>query len=924
MLRQIAATTLLFALGPVLAQAPQEATDARQIHWQRSLDDALAVAKATGRPLFLAVNMDGESASDRIVHEEYTDPTFVALTRHCVCLGASLFRHNARDHDDQGHRIPCPRFGEITCGEHMALEPVLFEKYLSDGERVAPRHAVVLADGKKAFDLSLCFDLLDIDKALAAAVAPGLPGNPGALPADTGTVPGGDLDLKEEIDLVFTAEGADWATLAARRDSRGRDALEAALDRTRDEASLLAAVEAIGMQGDRGAVDGLRLLFARAAELPQSVSGPLVGYLAAKPELAQACFTAVRGMLQQAGDLPGEAGADLRARALMPWLVELHTGAMAEHRSLLCACAAVGLLHGRLGAMLIGDYVDMEVPVGSAFVAALRDTGGAVDLAALLQTARAITAQQAQLPKTGGPTDAMPEVKELEQQLDKLDAERAEHKNDPEWYAQYAKASLDLGRRRLEAGQRDAQILLEDAALHFEKALAKAPDRYEWWIERARTAYFLMRFQDQVEYGRKAYAIAAAAAQLPGEQELLQSPVLHDARAVEALRWIGDGDARLLAARADQGAKAQLAGMIDGLRALGIVAASPYSTDKDWISLSSFAGAIGLWRQELAIVQCGAMRFPASRDLRQALNAALWNCGRPDLSGPVADAIAEAHAPSADALWFSGYAWILTAEDARRTERPWLASRAYDTAVGRFARAAQQNQDYADSCSYFIAVAFAGQGMAMAQSGDRSSAASCLATALARHADLSQLKDGLGYDALDLVDKILEWRAGGSHPVAPMQLLDQLDKVVADDPYWAVAVSDSALREALRADGRNPVRKDMETVDAAGNKIVMPMGLPTDEGDEWLRASIEAGRRAVQRARTDADKQPLAQSDTIWAERMFERGKLDGVQAALVEAAPLQGLEPPAADADEAALRALAAQLRERLGEARPRQRDGR
>ncbi|MBL8753443.1 MAG: hypothetical protein JNK15_09095, partial [Planctomycetes bacterium] len=32
-----------------------------QIAWQRSLDDALAIARAERRPLLLAVNMDGES-----------------------------------------------------------------------------------------------------------------------------------------------------------------------------------------------------------------------------------------------------------------------------------------------------------------------------------------------------------------------------------------------------------------------------------------------------------------------------------------------------------------------------------------------------------------------------------------------------------------------------------------------------------------------------------------------------------------------------------------------------------------------------------------------------------------------------------------------------------------------------------------------
>src|SRR6185503_20837320 len=82
---------------------------------------------------------------------------------------ASVFRHNPRDHDEAGRRIPCPRLGECTCGEHMALEPALFERFLSDGERVAPRHALILPDGTKAWDVSLAFDLRDIDRELAAS-----------------------------------------------------------------------------------------------------------------------------------------------------------------------------------------------------------------------------------------------------------------------------------------------------------------------------------------------------------------------------------------------------------------------------------------------------------------------------------------------------------------------------------------------------------------------------------------------------------------------------------------------------------------------------------------------------------------------------------------------------------------------------------
>ncbi len=157
------------ATAPVQSSLPD--SDPRQIHWQRSLDDALALCKSTGAPLLVALNMDGESASERITRENYRDPEFVKLTRRFVCVIGSVFRHNLRDYDEQGQRIPCPRLGEVTCGEHIALEPIVFDKYLG-GERIAPRHALILPDGKKLFDEFLLYDLRDLYQIFKDAPSP--------------------------------------------------------------------------------------------------------------------------------------------------------------------------------------------------------------------------------------------------------------------------------------------------------------------------------------------------------------------------------------------------------------------------------------------------------------------------------------------------------------------------------------------------------------------------------------------------------------------------------------------------------------------------------------------------------------------------------------------------------------------------------
>ena len=131
------------------------------IPWQRTWDDAMALAKAERRPILVCVNMDGEIASEHYAGVRYRDPELAKLYAQYVCVVASVFRHNPRDHDEQGRRIPCPRFGCITCGEHMALEPLVYAKFL-DGQRVAPRHIMVEVDGSKSFDVFYTYDIASV------------------------------------------------------------------------------------------------------------------------------------------------------------------------------------------------------------------------------------------------------------------------------------------------------------------------------------------------------------------------------------------------------------------------------------------------------------------------------------------------------------------------------------------------------------------------------------------------------------------------------------------------------------------------------------------------------------------------------------------------------------------------------------------
>jgi hypothetical protein len=895
--RSVPSLIVFFALlgcrvpdGPVaapstdLSKVPDQ-IDAVQIHWQRSLPDALALAKAERRPLLLAVNMDGESASDRIVREEYRDAKFVAATRNYVCVVASLFRHNPRDYDDAGRRIPCPRLGCCTCGEHMALEPALFEKLLADGDRVAPRHAAVLPDGTKAWDLSLSFDLQDIDRAVIATAA-----------AATGE------DAQPDY----------W--LAAARGNQDRSAFEAAIAKTTDEATVRSYLTQIAAHGNAGSIESLRLIAARLGSLSTATQLQFVATVRAR-DLGTPVATLLREFVQTIELSPGPIAA-----ATPTWLSVLAQvdGDSVATRSFLLACRAVG-------------YPGAEAAVASAFgpdaaaiEAAVAKLGGPLSLAAVLQTAAIVRSAAGGSPMPSPITDEMPTAEVLTQDLAELDTRLQKDRDNVELRAHYAKASLDLARRQLETQGKDVAVLLADAEQNYGKVLAVKPERSDWWIERARTAYFQSHFDDETEFARTALR-AALGKSLP---ELSIDEPVQDARAVEALRWLGDGDIRRFASKLEQQPAEALAAMLEGLRAFAFVASSPYGDDTDWTSFSSFHGALGLWREQFAAARAGALRVPEGRAVRQCITQALWSGGRSELAPTVADGILEAlptsHPARADCHWFIGYAWMLQAETKRRTERPDDAQRDYEEARQAFARAMINRAEYTDNCKYYQALCWLGCGLAEAHVGHREGAAACLVRAVALHHDLAGATDGLGYDVLDLVDKIGEWRATGPSNVEPMALLRKLDVAAPGSAFYAVAIADSQLREALRADGRNPIREERMTVDAAGQPIRMLMGLPNDEGDGYLRNSLAVLRRVKDRLSSEEDRKALAQSDTIWAERQLERNRTEDVAQALTEAATMLGQTAPAADADVAALRASAAELRKLLGEARPRWRMGR
>lgn len=847
-----------------------------RIHWQRDLGDALAIAAAEGRPLLLAVNMDGESACERIVREVYKDPEFVALTRGYVCLVSSVFRHAPRDHDDAGRRIECPRLGEVTCGEHIALESILYDRFLG-GDRIAPRHAVVTPAGEVVFDLSLLFDLDDIGARIAAESA--------SVP-ELGTRSSAYRTRAHRERLAFELRG---------------------FEQTRYEQDMW-------MQRLRGP---------RAAALTQAEIGAVLG----RPEEHAVTVETLRALLPVQPGKPADGWVALARRP------EYVTGASAFLREYLTAFgdkverpnldAHLGslLLLGRVddspaSVTLLRSYEALPNEVGERALARQGLSAGQpaparaadapvyeldeTERAYVLPYERELAREVAYVPWSIEPELA--DERALGAELARVEELLAESPDDPELALRMGRAALGLARRRMESsGGAEIPLLLQDAERNLGRARAANPTDATILLDLARTMYSLSRFEEQHAYALAVWSAETNWASIPatvdGAAQL--SPM-----AVEALRWLGDAAGRLLESASGGDPERELWMLSNGGRAHLTVALSPYADGNDWVSLASYFAALGRWREEAWFAYQGLLRFPDHNGLHQALSRSLHAAGRPDLAARTAERVAWERARSATAHWHSGLQHLLHGDWLRRGEQPERALGAYARASGAFATSQQLEPAFADSADHYIAFAALGRGFAHLAIDRQTEAADALVDAVRLRPAIATLRDGLDREPLDLLDGALEYRRGRVSPVDPNALADELASADPGNDFWPRAVSDSALREALRAEGRG----DLELFES------------------YLSPSIEAGQRARILQHTPENRRTAAQPMTILGRLLLARGEIEEARSYLLLAATFMDVElprdPVSAGADE--LEALGVALREALGERRPVDRPGR
>lgn len=821
-------TSLAFTIAiavPLLVEDPKPPT---QIAWQSNLDAAVARAKAEGRPLLLAVNMDGESASERIVREQYRDPAFVRDANRCVPVIGSVFRHNPRDYDDRGRSILCPRLGNVTCGEHIALEPQIFERFMG-GERIAPRHVLIGTDGVKRFDEFLLFDLSLLDKMLHD----GIEGSPEqTIPAfPTPTV----IDTWRSIFLQKVAEESatrapvlDQLTISAKKQKLAADAAEIVRRHLMDVRSLPASIVAAPPDGELRMLAGLD---------PQN-------------EVTRFLLLAHRAM----------AHAD--AQKLLATVYE-------------------------------PDAVDRV----EKQIAAL----GPLDVHLALSFARAYRVDEKFEPKVNPPRAP---IEELEQSITDAAARLKQSPDDQVAILALARASLDCARSKFEQQIEGAELHLADAEQFLKLALSKQPEDPQILLDLAKHSFVRGDYEKELEYALQARG------KLPAIPDLRQSnrQVLDDAfrshpLQQDALRWVGDAAARLISTRYGQDPGKQMEAMLLGGHALLLAATSPFADGVDWQSLVSFFSLLGLRQHALLLADEGVQRLPTAVELRNGTRDVIFQLGRPELGVDFAQREFNRQPVLADNAWHLGYDIMVLAEWRRRMETPDAAINEYQRAISAFSRAADLNPEYAGSCRFQRALCWQGIGFAHLLAARQEDAADALVRAAGEDASIVGVRDGLDRETVDLIDQALEYRIGRPSPVDSRRLVLAIQSAAPGNAFFPRSIADAMLREALRADGKNDPK----------------------EGDRCMLAAIDAAKQALMLDAADEENQlTLAQCCTVHAERVLPRDDTASALEMLRISAPLLGDEPPAEAATKDALSALAARLRESLGEARPRFRPGR
>lgn len=163
------------------------------IAWQSSYDKALDAAKTQHQVIFIAVNMDGESANDGLAKESYKDPVVVSLTNWTVNVIASLASHS-------NGSAECTRFKGIACAAHQSCEKSVRNGVLKadeTGNIVAPQHVFLDSTGKPLLSVPYEVSVQELEWCLVTAIKKADPASKVAMP------PGAHMPSRVVLGAVY-------------------------------------------------------------------------------------------------------------------------------------------------------------------------------------------------------------------------------------------------------------------------------------------------------------------------------------------------------------------------------------------------------------------------------------------------------------------------------------------------------------------------------------------------------------------------------------------------------------------------------------------------------------------------------------------------------------------------------------------------
>lgn len=151
------------SLAVLAALAPAAAAD---VPWAASFEGAFERALEENKVVFVAVNMDGELANERMAYGVYREKSIAGLAASTVNLVASRFEHGSKDR-------PCKRFGTITCAEHRRVEKEVragVVKSDSKGYVIAPQHVFLKPTGEVLLSVTYEIDRSELEWCFVTAL----------------------------------------------------------------------------------------------------------------------------------------------------------------------------------------------------------------------------------------------------------------------------------------------------------------------------------------------------------------------------------------------------------------------------------------------------------------------------------------------------------------------------------------------------------------------------------------------------------------------------------------------------------------------------------------------------------------------------------------------------------------------------------